>query len=145
MEHYGRWICLQESLDASSLAALRKSPVLLCACCLIAVRHTTQEYAANIAPQLFSYAKTLLSRSLLITPQTIEFYQASIILSLWSTTVGEELLSIDSWLITGFVLQHASSSDLFSHIGSVAITKTPSTHEITKWKLWNHLCLTHLQ
>lgn len=145
VEHYGRWICLEESLTSFTLSVLRKSPVLLCACCLIAVRHTTQEYAARLAPQLFQYAKTLLSRALLVMPQTLEFYQATIILSLWSTTVGEELLSIDSWLISGFALQHASSSDLFTHIGSTSISTALDTKQTSQWLIWNHLCLAHLQ
>jgi hypothetical protein len=127
------------------LAIVRRSPLLLCACCLIAVRHTTQAAAATLAPQLFDRAREQLSKALLKTPQPVEFFQACIILCMWSTTVGQVPLSIDSWLLSGFALQHCSGTSLFDPITSTARSVSHSKRNLDNWCLWNHLCLVHLQ
>ncbi|OCK82088.1 hypothetical protein K432DRAFT_349705 [Lepidopterella palustris CBS 459.81] len=133
---------------ATSVALLeevRKSPLLLCACCLIAVRHTTQDLAVTLAPQLFKKVKTLISSSLLAIPQTIEFFQAALVLSLWSTTIGQIPLSIDSWLLSGFALQHSLASNLFRTGTSASAHITVQNKlELDRWCIWNHLCLVHL-
>lgn len=146
LEHYGRWVAFKETTSPDVLLAeVRNSHLLLCACCLIAVRHTTQEYASRLAPQLFQEAKSLLSTALLVVPQSIAFFQAALVLSLWSTTIGQALLSIDSWLLSGFALQHCFSSDLFALVTNTARSSSLSRQEIDRWFIWNHLCLVHLQ
>ncbi|KAJ5600594.1 hypothetical protein N7450_001661 [Penicillium hetheringtonii] len=104
--HYGRWVRFSEDVATEVLLSqVRKSPLLLCSVFLIAVRHTTQGLADELAPSLFREAKNLISKALLVTPQPIEYFQATLILSLWSTTIGQQPLSIDSWLLTGYALQ----------------------------------------
>lgn len=145
-EHYGRWISFSPTIPLAALMTeIRKSPLLLCACCLIAVRHTTQEAASILAPQLFQEAKTLLSSSLLEVPQSIEFFQAALILSMWSTTIGQTPLSIDSWLLSGFALQHSLASDIWGSVNNAKSSASLSKSELDRWCIWNHLCLVHLQ
>lgn len=60
------------------------------------------EAAQVLAPTLFEKSKSLLSSALLVNPQQIEFFQAVIVLCMWSTTVGQNLLGIDSWLVSWF-------------------------------------------
>ncbi|OJJ02344.1 hypothetical protein ASPVEDRAFT_83854 [Aspergillus versicolor CBS 583.65] len=145
-ENYGRWVLFDPDDDAHSLLLrVRKSPLLFCACCLIAVRHTSQDLAANLAPKLYESARSLIQSALLVSPQPIEFFQAVIVLCMWSTTVGQVPLSIDSWLLSGFALQHCQSSSLFS----VVTNPSSAASEIDKstlniWFLWNHICLVHL-
>lgn len=148
-EHYGRWVSFSETIPpATLLTEVRKSPLLLCACCLIAVRHTTQESASSLAPRLFQEAKALLSGSLLNVPQSIEFFRAAVVLSMWSTTIGQTPLSIDSWLLSGFALQHSLASEIFSDVTSGNGTRGSGSlrkSELDRWCIWNHLCLVHLQ
>lgn len=127
------------------LSEIRKSSLLFCACCLIAVRHTTQERALALAPRLFQDSKALLSNILLDIPQSIEFFQAAVILSMWSTTIGQTPLSIDSWLLSGFALQHSLASDVFAPIIDPDHSGALSKNELDRWCIWNHLCLVHLQ
>ncbi|KAL4940646.1 hypothetical protein BDV06DRAFT_17812 [Aspergillus oleicola] len=145
-EHYGRWVLFNpdESLD-TLLHKVRKSPLLFCACCLIAVRHTSQDVAATLAPKLYKSARSLVQNALLVSPQPIEFFQAVLILCMWSTTVGQVPLSIDSWLLSGFVLQHCQSSPLFAAVNdpSTAASKL-DRNTLDRWLLWNHICLVHL-
>lgn len=109
------------------------------------MRHTTQESASVLAPRLFQDAKALLSASLLDVPQSIEFFQAALILSMWSTTIGQTPLSIDSWLLSGFALQHSLASDIWCPITDTKNSTSLSKSELDRWCIWNHLCLVHLQ
>lgn len=124
---------------------VRQSPLLICSIFLIAVRHTTDQLADKLAPRLFEEAKRLLSTALLTVPQGIEFYQAIVILSLWSTTIGQVPLSVDSWMLTGYALQQAMASpfflDAFHSSTAAPITKA----HCDAWCLWTHLTLAHLQ
>jgi hypothetical protein len=145
-EHYGRWVSFSATCSPETLLQeVRKSPLLLCACCLISVRHTTQGSASLLATQLFQEAKALFSSALLKVPQSIEFFQAALILSMWSTTIGQTPLSIDSWLTSGFALQHSLASEVFAPITNAAHSASLSKGELDRWCIWNHICLVHLQ
>jgi hypothetical protein len=143
--HYGRWILLSPHATASTLLGrLQNSPLLLCSIYLIAVRHTTQELAGTLAPKLFQEVRALLGSALLVTPQTEEFFQAVIVLSIWSTTVGQVPLSIDGWLITSYALQQALASPAFADIYRQA-NRQLDTVKANRQHVWTHLCLAHLQ
>lgn len=135
----------EDACTDTLLAQSRHSPLLVCSVLLLAVRHTTQELADRLAPKLFEEAKRLVSSSLLDIPQPIEFFQACVILSLWSTTIGQVLLSIDSWLLTGYALQQASASPHFAHILRPYQHFSNSHINLDAWCIWNHLCVAHLQ
>lgn len=87
----------------------------------------------------------LVSSSLLIVPQPIEFFQAVLILSLWSTTIGQVPLSVDSWLLTGYALQQALASPEFAEVFRTTSDIPAAISRIDVWCLWNHICLAHLQ
>ncbi|KFA63303.1 hypothetical protein S40285_07636 [Stachybotrys chlorohalonatus IBT 40285] len=142
--HYGRWVRFSEDASPEALLLnLRRSPMLLCSIFLIAVRHTTQELADRLAPNLFQESKRLVTASLLEVPQSIEFFQTCLILSLWSTTIGQVPLSIDSWLLTGYAIQQALASPHFVEV--LRSASYLSTNHLDLWFLWNHLCVAHLQ
>jgi len=109
------------------------------------VRNTAQERASALAGQLFQEAKALLPSTLLNIPQSIEFFQVAVILSMWSTTIEQTPLSIDSWLLSGFALQQTLASDIFTHVIDFKHSGSLSKSELDRWCLWNHLCLVHLQ
>ncbi|CAG8907662.1 unnamed protein product [Penicillium nalgiovense] len=146
LEYYGRWVLFDPECEPSELLRqVKKSSLLFCACSLIAVRHTSEELAANLAPKLYEYARSLASTTLLVAPQPIEFFQSTLILSLWSTTVGQVPLSIDSWLLSGFALQHSHSSPLFTAVMTQSLPPTRLDDETMRnCYLWNHLCLAHM-
>ncbi|OGM48020.1 hypothetical protein ABOM_002670 [Aspergillus bombycis] len=146
LEHYGRWVLFDPESDPKVLLGkVNRSPLLFSACCLIAVRHTTESLATTLAPKLYQSARSLVSTALLVSPQPIEFFQAAIVLSLWSTTVGQVPLSIDSWLLSGFALQHCQSSLLFDAVNTANAPTELTKTALDNWCIWNHLCLAHLQ
>ncbi|OAA58224.1 Major facilitator superfamily domain, general substrate transporter [Cordyceps fumosorosea ARSEF 2679] len=144
--HYGRWVRFSKdtSLDRL-LSKVRRSPLLLCSVLLIAVRHTTQELADELAPRLFHEAKSLAAKALLVVPQTVEHFQALLILSLWSTTVGQQPLSIDGWLLTGYALQQGFASACFPGQSKLRQGGNAEQSDVDAQCLWNHLCVAHLQ
>lgn len=96
-----------------------------------------------LAPTLLRESKSQLSMALLATPQPIEFLQAALILSMWSTTIGRIPLSIDSWLLSSFALQHSVAS------GTCSLSQTDNPERLNRSELstlciWNHICLVHL-
>ena len=156
LKHYSRWVRFDPMSDPNIvLAKVVKSPLLLCACSLIAVRHTNEDLASELAPKLYSCASNLVSAAILTSPQPIEFFQAAVILCLWSTTVDQVPFSIDSWLLSGFAIQHCqASSGLFDeNITSPSPTSTSGDQPLLLfnksnadyWYIWNHLCMVHLQ
>lgn len=146
--HYGRWVKFAEDLTAETLLlqVRERSPLLLCSILLIAVRHTTQELADDLAPPLYEEARSLVAPALLTVPQTTEFFQAALILSLWSTTIGQVPLSIDSWLLTGYAIQQSLASPYFNRVcQEVQQDLSVSRADLDAWCIWNHLCVAHLQ
>ncbi|KAF2098421.1 hypothetical protein NA57DRAFT_75668 [Rhizodiscina lignyota] len=145
-EHYGRWVSFDTATRPEMLLhQLRSSPLLLAACCLIAIRHTNMELAGRLADPLFQEVKSLLTGTILSVPQSVEFFQASVVLSFWSTTIGQSPLSLDSWLLSGFALQHGFASAVFSLSAEGTIGGRPkSKGELDRLCIWNHLCLSHL-
>jgi hypothetical protein len=142
--HYGRWIRLPVDISVTALLSrTRQSPLLLCSMFLIAVRHTRDDLSDALAPKLFQEATRLVQQAMLIAPQTLEFFQATIILSLWSTTIGQFPMSIDGWLLTSHAIMQASASPIFASI-------TPPSRpnfgtDLDQVYIWNHLCVAHLQ
>ena len=126
---------------------MRRSPLLLSSVFLIAVRHTNHELADRLAPKLFQEAKRLVASSLLDAPQPIEFFQAVLVLSLWSTTIGQVPLSVDSWLLTGYALQQGFASPIFEEVLRLELSPPNANAQtnVDNWCLWNHLCVAHLQ
>jgi hypothetical protein len=130
------------------LPKLCNSNLLLSAICLIAIRHTRLDLATRIAPVLFKSVKSDLATTLFKTPQELEYFQATLILCMWSTSAGQTPLSLDSWLLSGFAIQHAFSSDIFKPVAGAGSRNRPpqSDKRLYKlWSIWNHICLVHLQ
>ena len=134
-----------ESLSTGQLfLQVARSPLLLCSICLIAVRHTTEELATALAPGLLKEAQSLISKALLTVADSVEFFQSCLILSLWSTTIGQVPLSMDGWLLTSYAIQQAQASPVFENVFDT--TPAQLTRDIlNRWRIWNHLCLAHLQ
>lgn len=97
----------------------------------------------RLAPVLFNEAKSLLSAALLSSPQPIEFFQSALILSMWSTTIARVPLRLDSWLLSGFALQHSIATKLFS-TSTVNNGSGSSKQGLDRLCVWNHICLVHL-
>jgi hypothetical protein len=79
----------------------------------------------------------------LSTPQPIEFFQGALIFSMWSTTIAKMPLNMDSWLLSGFALQHSIATGLFNQ-STVNNGSGCGKVVLDRLCVWNHLCLVHL-
>lgn len=139
--HYGRWVGWNEAAPNSRSPNDIRDPLLLCVCYLIAGRHTKTYQARARSEALSAEAKNLLGSRLLQTEQPYSFFQAALVLSLWSTTAGQSPLGLDAWSISGYALQQASVSELFND------RRTPEEHHSTypeRSQVHSHLQLAHL-
>jgi hypothetical protein len=111
---------------------------------LIGVRHTSEDLARVAAPELLSEAQRHLAVSLMSVSEDIAFYQAVLVLSLWSTTVGQVPMTTDGWLLTTYAITHSLSNTTFNRLLRNRLEPLTDT-ELDAFCIWNHLCLAHLQ
>lgn len=136
-KHYGRWIAISEGENDTFTVESIDSALLLCSCCLIAVRHSNEQY--HKSSTLFAEARSLLGDSVFNASHSIEFFQAIVLLSLWPTSSGGQLLSMDPWLLTGIAFQHAT----VSNVGGICLDINKPGASVGV-RVWNHICLSHL-
>lgn len=136
----------QETDIDSAMTAFRESPLLLASVLLIAVRHS-EGASEQRATELLRVVENLLSSQLLIVPQKLEFHQAIIILSLWSTSAGRVPMKIDSWILTSYALQQTLMTSEFAILHDQDDQSSGGTKSNAyKYQcIWNHLVLAHLQ
>ena len=86
-----------------------------------------------------------MQQSMLVVPQSMAFFQSVILLSLWSTTIGQSPLGIDSWLLTSHAIVQATSTPVLSKVLRRDQELPAGESDIDAWCIWNHLCVAHLQ
>jgi hypothetical protein len=167
IKEYGKWIGFPQL--STLLTHLRvHSPLLLAATSLIASRHLPPTRALDhLVSTLFSESRRLLSLSLLDVPRNVESLQAILILSVWSPLAKRDSLSkplsgartLDSWLVSGYGVMLGMTvirfNDLTRAVAEFKGPRTPvgggSQREdepegvLQRLRVWNHLCLIHLQ
>lgn len=111
------------------------------------MRHTADEYATSLAHRLFRETQSLIGNSLLTVAQSIEVFQSILVLSLWSTTIGQRPLAVDGWLLTSYAIHQAQVCPIFQEVLRQPLRPRPleENSHINAWCIWNHLCLAHLQ
>ncbi|KAG9708926.1 MFS general substrate transporter, partial [Aureobasidium melanogenum] len=140
-QHYGRWLSVAETNTPSTGLGTVRDPLLLCAICLVASRHSLIQIDA-IA--LFAEVRSLLGDNLQQPQRPLAFFQASLVLSLWSSAFGPPLTSPDAWLVTGMALQQGMVSDVIKDVAMGNIRDMKDAARLNLLYLWNHLCLSHL-
>ena len=165
MKEYGKWIGFPDL--SSLLTHLRlHCPLLLSATCLIASRHLPSSPTLDtLVSNLFADSRRLLSLALLNVPRNVETLQAILILSVWSPLAKrdnprEKPLSggrtLDSWLVSGYGLMLGMSVIRLNDLTRAVEFKGPRTPVgghvkenaegvSQRLRVWNHLCLIHLQ
>ena len=165
IKEYGKWIGFPHLPTLLSHLRLH-SPLLLTAACLIASRHLPPSSTLEpLVSALFAESRRLLSLALLNVPRNVETLQAILILSVWSPlqkreNPKEKPLSggrtLDSWLVSGYGLMLAMTVIRFNDLTKGVDFKGPRTPVggqtkenaegiAQRLRVWNHLCLIHLQ
>lgn len=167
IKEYGKWIGFPPL--PTLLNHLRHhSPLLLTATSLIASRHLPHsDNLDTLVTSLFSESRRLLSLALLDVPRNVETLQAILILSVWSPLAKREApqnrplaggRTLDSWLVSGYGVMLGMTVIRFNDLtrrgsGEFKGPRTPVGGTIKengegvsqRLRVWNHLCLIHLQ
>ncbi|QLG70797.1 hypothetical protein HG535_0A07390 [Zygotorulaspora mrakii] len=109
-DRYGAWCSLPPAIDTEQLLdSLRKkgSSLLIVTMCVLALRYTPTQYdlKTRVYKNLLFKLKADLEYSLKYLPQSTEFLQAIVILSLYASSFSSDILSMDAWYISGIGLQ----------------------------------------
>ena len=119
------------------------SRLLLCSIYLIVLRHSDNVSEA-LAPALLRETKRLLGHSLLGVIDSLDTFRSLLVLSLWSTSVGGELLGIDGWLLTSYAIQHGKIGMTFQEAFKKS-SRGLGNDQMDAWCIWVHICVAHLQ
>lgn len=172
LDGYGKWCSFPESLTTEKLIEMlriRKASLLLTTMCVLALRYTSKynDLKTRVYKSLLYKLKSDLELSLRCIPQSIEFVQALVLLSMYASSFSSDIMSVDAWYISGIGIQQYLSLNivdaLFSHdnVGtesellSIGLSNaldpassiySPNAHftKLQSSRLCNHLCLVHI-
>lgn len=166
-EHYSQWISTPTSssilLPQPHLSAVsQQSPLLFSTACLLAARFHTYPHSLpkSVGHEMYLLVRRL-AAAVVLKPPPLRYneVQALLLLAMFSPTV-QTAMPIDSWLMSAIAISHVTL-----HIGMgksgggnslVNMGRDETRHDadhdrggsdqrIQTLRLWNHLCLTHIQ
>ncbi|CEP61119.1 Zn(II)2Cys6 transcription factor domain-containing protein LALA0_S02e07140g [Lachancea lanzarotensis] len=168
---YGKWCSFPELMDSGDLVKAlrsRNASLLLTAVCVLALRYTIQHHdlKTRIYKTLLQKLKDDLDFNLRAVPQTVEFIQAMVLLSLYANSFSSDIMTFDAWYLSGIGLQHyltltvtsgdykddtglnqASNVEVHSALDEddfMDSDLSPTFKRLQLFRLWNHLCLAHI-
>lgn len=109
-DRYGAWCSFSASLSTEQLVSdirSKDSSLLVTTTCVLALRYTENyhDLKTRVYKNLLYKLKSDLELALKIMPQSTEFLQAIVILSLYASSFSSDIMSLDAWYISGIGLQ----------------------------------------
>lgn len=109
-DRYGAWCSFSASLSTEQLVSdirSKDSSLLVTTTCVLALRYTEDHHdlKTRVYKNLLYKLKSDLELALKIMPQSTEFLQAIVILSLYASSFSSDIMSLDAWYISGIGLQ----------------------------------------
>ncbi|KAL2710277.1 GAL4 superfamily protein [Kluyveromyces marxianus] len=175
---YSDWCSFPKSASTEKLVSNIRSKnctLLLTVACTLALRYTDDyhDLKTRCYKNLLLKLRSDLESSLCYVPQTKEFLQAIVILSLYASSFSSDFLCVDAWYLSGLGTQHllttgvagsllnrkkggndvlASAMNLldpvmqsnFGNMNNSVFEETEQFEQLSTCRLWNHLCLCHL-
>lgn len=154
-QHYGAWCSLPADQPIDDLVEVIRSnngSLLLTTTCVLALRYTDRyhDLKTRVYKNLLYKLKSDLQLSLKFMPQTTEFLQAIVILSLYSSSFSSDIMSLDAWYLSGIGLQQYITKNIQESLqtalgrGNYFEDESSEIRAFTSLRIWNHLCLVHL-
>ncbi|GAV48944.1 hypothetical protein ZYGR_0N03490 [Zygosaccharomyces rouxii] len=154
-QHYGAWCSFPADQPIEELVENIRSKdgsLLLTTTCVLALRYTDRyhDLKTRVYKNLLYKLKSDLELSLKFMPQTTEFLQAIVILSLYASSFSSDIMSLDAWYLSGIGLQQYITRNIQASLqtalgqGNSFEDESSEIREFTSLRIWNHLCLVHL-
>ncbi|SCU77921.1 LANO_0A01618g1_1 [Lachancea nothofagi CBS 11611] len=168
---YGQWCSFPDTAPSEKLVKnlkTRNASLLLTTICVLALRYTAKHHdlKTRIYKNLLYKLKNDLEVSLRVVPQTVEFIQAMVLLSMFACSFSSDIMAIDAWYISGIGLQQFLTlsitdglyrpGDESSGLGALGLpggtdssdyganVTNSQYYRFQLFRLWNHLCLAHI-
>ncbi|SCV01470.1 LAMI_0G11716g1_1 [Lachancea mirantina] len=171
-ERYGNWCSFPEEISTERLVEnirAKNASLLLSAACVMALRYTDQHHDIKIRiyKNLLYKLKSDLGLAMKCVPQTTEFIQAIVILSIYSSSFSSDIMSVDGWYISGIGIKQYLTKNISEALlafrdktsanfsfglsgGGVdsldynIFEEDEEFEKLTSFRLWNHLTLVHI-
>lgn len=154
-DHYGAWCSFPVDQPIEELVESIRSKngsLLLTTACVLALRYTDRyhDLKVRVYKNLLYKLKSDLQLSLSYMPQTVEFLQAIVILSLYSSSFSSDIISLDAWYLSGIGIQQYITKNIQESLETALDQRNRFDDEdseanlFTSLRIWNHLCLVHL-
>lgn len=154
-EHYGAWCSFPASMPIEMLVEnirVNEGSLLLTTTCVLALRYTDRyhDLKTRVYKNLLYKLKSDLELSLKIMPQSTEFLQAIVILSLYSSSFSSDIMSLDGWYLSGIGIQQYLTGNIQESLqtalghNNLPVDDDEEIQAFTSYRIWNHLCLVHL-
>lgn len=123
----------------------RASPLLFASCTLAGLHINRNLHGSTTHQALYNHISALLSKSMLISPLSLETIQSMLILSMWNLVPNKDTEQIDGWLLSGMAAMHGMLTLNFEQLvkSQKEMRIDPKSQEALR--SWNLLCLCHLQ
>lgn len=141
VDHFGSWVSIGDPSDIHD-EMLQTDPFLFNAACLLASRYVSGIAFPTIYSMYLQVRHAAINMLWGTPPVTYKSLQALTLLCLWSAKIQKEA-PMDSWLLSGICINHAIIS--FDFLNSAPAEHIVDGDMVKKLRLWNALCLTHLQ
>lgn len=123
------------------------SPLLFASCVLAGLHINPSLHGSNVHQALYHHVSSLLGKSMLVSPLSLEAIQAMFIFSMWNLVPNKDTEHIDTWLLSGMAAMHGMLAINFEQLvqgpknaGGKVDSKTREAI-----RTWNLICLIHLQ
>ncbi|CDK27541.1 unnamed protein product [Kuraishia capsulata CBS 1993] len=146
-DRYGRWVSFPEKFTTEMIMKKLRArcPLLLTVACTLALKYSDPYLKKQVYQLLLHTLQIDLNACMLQIPQSLEFLQALVILSIYGLSFSSESFTIDAWYLSGCALQHFITKD---SLGTLLVNRDEGVdeefHKLTTYRVWNHLSLVHL-
>lgn len=132
-------------MKSSSMAVQRTSPLLFATCILAGLQIENQLHGSEIHQALYKHTSGLISRSMLVSPLSLEAIQSIFIFSMWNLVPNKDTEHIDSWFLSGMAAMHGMLAINFEELMRPQKDGRVDPRSREALRSWNLICLCHLQ
>ena len=127
-------------------SALRQiSPLLFASCVLAGLHINPSLHSSQIHHELYQHVSGLLSRSMLLSPLSLEAIQSMLIFSMWNLVPNKDAEHLDTWLLSGIAGMQGMLAINFEQLLKTRKDGLVDPKSRETLRSWNLICLCHLQ
>lgn len=136
-----RWLFMR----SNPMSIRQDSPLLFASCVLAGLHINPSLHGSNVHQALYHHVSSLLGKSMLVSPLSLEAIQAMFIFSMWNLVPNKDTEHIDTWLLSGMAAMHGMLAINFEHLVQEPKNGKVDSKSREAIRTWNLICLIHLQ